>query len=94
MWAAPEYGDACCAVSTTAAIRSATGRAQHAISFDLLHATLGAVAAGELEEAFERLLPELAQLGVRAGALYVAEGELHRIAGPSVDPRVARRLTL
>ena len=94
MCRAPDHGDACCAVSTTAAIRSASARAQRAIPFDLVHATLGAVAAGELEEAFERLLPELASWGVRAGALYVAEGELHRIAGGTVDPRVARRLTL
>jgi PAS domain S-box-containing protein len=67
---------------------------QQSVPFPLVHATLGAVAAGELEEAFERLIPELRNWGVKAGALYISEGELHRIAGTPIRDEAARRLTL
>jgi PAS domain S-box-containing protein len=92
----PDSDDSGCAVST-AAVTSTTAQrsaARKPVPFALVHALLGAVAAGELEEAFERLIVDLGDWGVRAGALYIAEGELHRIAGTPIDRARARRLTL
>lgn len=90
----PEYDDARCVVSTTAANAAKRDVPDRGIPFALVHQTLGAVAAGELETAFDRLLTELRDWGIRRGALYVAEGELYRIAGEPVNPSVARKLKL
>jgi signal transduction histidine kinase len=91
----PDSDDSLDALSTPALkSAAASGSERHSVPFALVHATLGAVAAGELEEAFERLIPELRDWGVKAGALYISEGELHRVAGTPIRAESARRLTL
>jgi PAS domain S-box-containing protein len=81
-------------VSAARATRS-TAPSSRSAQFDLAR-TVGSLAAGEIEEAFEHLLAELRAAGVRRGTLLVAErDELVAIAGDELATADgARVLTL
>jgi PAS domain S-box-containing protein len=81
-------------MSTAAAVGSPGASAREEIPFTVLHAAVGAVAAGEVEDAFATLIDELRPWGVRAAALLAYDGsEIRRVAGVPVGSS-SRRIAL